>query len=279
MSLYLASLNSGSNGNCYYVGNDQDAVLVDAGISCREIERRMQRLGLPMDRVRAIFVSHEHSDHIRGLPTLLKKYRFPLYITRNTRQNCGLYLYEELLRDFDDGAPIAAGSLQVRPFRKIHDAADPFSFTVSYNALTVGIFTDLGRVCANLVEHFRACHAALLEANYDPEMLDRGNYPWHLKQRIRGGRGHLSNQEALDLFCAHRTPRLRHLVLGHLSQHNNRPELVDRLFRAHAGEVQVTVASRHEEMAVICVDGIHTTVVPHHQQSGAIQLGLSFDEA
>jgi phosphoribosyl 1,2-cyclic phosphodiesterase len=277
MSLRFASINSGSNGNCYYVGNEQDAILVDAGISCREIERRMQRLGLSLQAVRAIFISHEHSDHIRGLPTLLKKYRIPLYITPATLRGSGMYLYEELLRDFSGLEEVMIGSLRIRPFTKIHDAADPYSFTVSHAGTTVGVFTDLGRACSNLVQHFRQCHAAVLEANYDEELLENGNYPWHLKRRIRGGQGHISNREALELFRAHRPAGMQHLVLGHLSQNNNRPELVADLFTPHMGGVQLTVASRYEESALFHVASDGSFIPAHYESAPPAQLQLFGD--
>ncbi|RYY90729.1 MAG: MBL fold metallo-hydrolase [Chitinophagaceae bacterium] len=274
MSLRFASINSGSNGNCYYVGNDQDAVLIDAGISCREIEKRMARLGLSLQNVRAIFISHEHSDHIRGLPTLLKKYRFPLYITPPTFRGTGMYLYEELMRDFSGQKEVAVGTLTVRPFSKIHDAADPYSFTVSAGGTTVGVFTDLGRSCSNLVQHFRQCHGAILESNYDEEMLQNGGYPWHLKQRIRGGQGHLSNREALELFRAHGPSHLRQLLLGHLSQNNNDPKIVEALFAPHAGPVQVTVASRYQESEVYAVSAETTIVTAIREPQAPAQLQL-----
>ncbi|GAB4091493.1 MBL fold metallo-hydrolase [Flaviaesturariibacter terrae] len=274
MALRFASINSGSNGNCYYIGNEQDAVLVDAGISCREIERRMDRLGLSLAQVRAIFISHEHSDHIRGLPTLLKKHRIPLYITAATLRGSGMYLYEDLIRDFAGHELVTVGSLQVRPFSKIHDAADPYSFTISDGSVNVGVFTDLGRACSNLVQHFRQCHAAILESNYDEEMLDKGGYPWHLKQRIRGGQGHLSNREALDLFRAHRHEGLSHLLLGHLSQNNNDPKLVEALFAPHAGDALVTVASRYAESALYEVGPLHTAIRAHHEAAAPAQLQL-----
>jgi phosphoribosyl 1,2-cyclic phosphodiesterase len=274
MALRFASLNSGSNGNCYYLGNEEDAILIDAGISCREIERRMQRLGLPMEKLRAIFISHEHSDHIRGLPTLLKKYRIPLYITPPTFRGTRMYLYEELMKDFSGQLCINIGSLAVRPFSKLHDAADPYSFTISSGGVTVGVFTDLGRVCSNLVTHFRQCHAALLESNYDEEMLDKGHYPWHLKQRIRGGQGHLSNREALELFVANRPPHMKHLWLGHLSQNNNDPAIVSRTFAAHAGSVEIQVASRYEESCHAWVRADGTPVAVHYTVEMPSQLAL-----
>lgn len=261
MSLYISSLNSGSNGNCYYVGNEHEAVLVDAGISCRETEKRMARLGLPMHKVRAIFVSHEHSDHIRGIPVLAKKHSLPVYITRSTLLHGGLTLDEENVRSFDTEVPVNIGRLSIRAFSKLHDAAEPHSFTISCNDIHVGVFTDLGAVCENLTLHFRKCHAAFLEANYDEEMLDRGRYPYFLKNRIRGGKGHLSNSQALELFKAHKPEHMSHLLLSHLSKDNNCPRLVAGLFNSHAGNTEVIVASRYQETGVY-----HITGNPHQEK-------------
>src|ERR1700712_1490522 len=130
MSLFITSLNSGSNGNCYYIGNEHEAILVDAGISCRETEKRMLRLGLSMNKVKAIFVSHEHSDHINGIPVLAKKYQLPIYITRPTLQRGGIILDETLIFPFAAFQPIQIGELQITAFPKMHDAADPYSFIV-----------------------------------------------------------------------------------------------------------------------------------------------------
>jgi phosphoribosyl 1,2-cyclic phosphodiesterase len=250
MSLFIASLNSGSNGNCYYVGNDQEAVLVDAGISCRETERRMQRIGLSMQKVKAIFVSHEHTDHISGIPVLAKKYKLPVYITDATRHHGGLQLNKEQVLSFKAYEPVQVGELTVKAFPKFHDAAEPHSFVVSSNNINIGVFTDIGAPCDHVTMHFKKCHAAFLEANYDEHMLEQGNYPRHLKNRIRGGQGHLSNKQALEIFTNHRPSFMSHLFLSHLSRDNNSPGLVQELFNAHAGETQVIIASRFEETAV-----------------------------
>ena len=254
MSLFITSLNSGSNGNCYYIGNDDDAILVDAGISLRETEKRMARLGLPMDKIRGIFVSHEHGDHITGVPGLSKKYRLPVYITSRTLANGRIPVEPELIVDFSAAKPVTIGNISVEAFRKFHDAADPHSFIVQHNNVTVGIFTDIGKPCSELIRHFQRCDAAFLEANYDVKMLDEGRYPYHLKRRITGGQGHLSNKEALDLFTAHRSSGLRHLILSHLSKNNNCPELVANLFNAHAGNTTITVASRYAESAIFHIE-------------------------
>ncbi len=259
MSLFIASLNSGSNGNCYYIGNEHEAVLVDAGISCRETEKRMLRLGLSIRKVKAIFVSHEHSDHIKGIPVLAKKYQLPVYITRPTLINGGLDIDISQVFSFAAFETINIGKLYIKAFPKQHDASNPHSFVISCNDVNIGVFTDIGIACQNVEEHFNQCHAVFLEANYDDEMLDNGNYPYHLKQRIRSGHGHLSNKQALELFVTHKAPHLTHLLLAHLSKNNNDPKLVHELFLAQAGETFVTVASRDQETAVYQI-GLPVTI-------------------
>jgi phosphoribosyl 1,2-cyclic phosphodiesterase len=250
MSLFIASINSGSNGNCYYVGNQQDAVLIDAGVSCREVEKRMHKLGLSMKKVRALFISHEHTDHISGAASLVKKYKFPVYITEQTFKNSNPKITADLLRHFSGTEPIEVGTLTVIPFSKYHDAVDPFSYLIGFAGTTVGVFTDIGKVCDRLINHFRQCHAAFLEANYDEAMLEQGNYPLVLKNRIRNGNGHLSNKQAAELFVNHRPAHMSHLLLSHLSKNNNHPKLVKELFESIAGKVKIVIASRNKETGV-----------------------------
>ncbi|PJJ83261.1 MBL fold metallo-hydrolase [Mucilaginibacter auburnensis] len=266
MSVWVASLNSGSNGNCYYIGNEHEAVLIDAGISCRETEARMARLGLSMRKVSAIFISHEHSDHIRGLTVLAKKYNLPVYITPPTLFRSGLQIDGQLLRTFSAEEAVSVGSLSVIPFSKIHDAAHPHSFTVTCGDLKVGVFTDLGVVCENLISHFQQCHAAFLEANYDDDMLEQGRYPYHLKRRIRGGQGHLSNKQALALFESYRPSFMSHLFLSHLSKDNNCPDLALNLFKSRAATTEVIVASRYEETALYRITAAQTKLPPAKAQ-------------
>lgn len=254
MSLFITSLNSGSNGNCYYVGNHTEAILVDAGISCREIEKRMKHLGLNIKKVKAVFVSHEHSDHIKGLPVLVKKYLLPVYITPLTRRRGGLTFENSLLKVFTAHQPVFIGGLSVTAFPKFHDACDPYSFVVSCNNICVGVFTDIGTPCQHLINYFKQCHAAFLEANYDDEMLDNGNYPIFLKNRIRGGKGHLSNKQALDIFVNYKPGFMSHLLLSHLSKNNNSPELVQNLFDTHAGNIKIIVASRYKQTEVFHIN-------------------------
>lgn len=256
MCLYIASLNSGSNGNCYYIGNNNEAVLIDAGISCRETEKRMKRLGLLMNKVKAIFVSHEHTDHISGIPVLSKKFQLPVYITSSTLKFSGLSIEQHLVNSFCAHQIINIGALSITPFPKSHDACDPHSFIVSCNGVHIGIFTDIGLACEHVIKHFQQCHAAFLEANYDEVMLTSGSYPYHLKKRIRSSDGHLSNDDALQLFIAHKPAHMTHLILSHLSKNNNRPELVEEIFNKHAGSTKIIVASRYRETEVYTINNI-----------------------
>lgn len=258
MALHITSLNSGSNGNCYYIGNGKEAVLIDAGISCRETEKRMKRLGLEMSVVKAIFVSHEHSDHITGISVLSKKHRLPVYITTATMQASRISVAPELLFPFAAGSVVSIGNLQVTAFRKFHDASDPHSFMVSDGQVNIGIITDIGHACKEVVNCFTQCHAVFLESNYCDDMLANSDYPWHLKRRISSDHGHLSNAAALELFKSYRSNRLSHLILSHLSKNNNRPELVNELFSAHAGGTKIVVASRYEESELYFIDGSHS---------------------
>jgi len=255
MSLFTTSLNSGSNGNCYYVGNSREAVLIDAGISCRETEKRMKRLGLDMKIVKAIFISHEHGDHICGAEALVAKYKIPVFITPATIRNSNLRIDNNLVMNFVSNKPVSIGKLSVLPFRKQHDATDPHSFVVSGNDVSIGIFTDIGMACSNVIQNFKKCNAVYLEANYDEDMLENGRYPPHLKKRISSDHGHLSNRQALDLFIQHKPSFMTHLYLSHLSKDNNAPEMVKELFSAHAGSTEIVIASRYKETPVYHITG------------------------
>jgi len=259
MALSIASLNSGSNGNCYYIGNESEAILVDAGISCRETEIRMKRLKLSVSKIKAIFITHEHSDHIKGIETLSRKYELPVYITEKTFSASKLRLKKQLVVSFEKYKPISVGNLVITAFPKFHDADNPHSFIVTCNKVKVGIFTDIGFACKDVIKYFRQCNAAFLESNYDEQMLMQGSYPAHLKSRIRDGKGHLSNVQALELFKNHRHGFMSHLLLSHLSQNNNSPELVHDLFSKHAGSTEIIIASRNKETPVYNITNVLQT--------------------
>lgn len=269
--LYTCSLNSGSNGNCYYVGSKHEAVLIDAGLTCKEIERRMKTAELDIELVKAVFISHEHSDHIKGIETLSNKYQIPVYITPGTYNNGKLKIDNKLVYNFNTQETINIGSLYVSAFSKKHDANDPHSFTISGNGVTIGVFTDIGEVCSNTIKNFSICNAVFLESNYDEGLLENGNYPYFLKNRIRGGNGHLSNSQALELFVKFKPEFMSHIFLSHLSKDNNCPILATEMFQKFAGNVNISVASRNccTEVFSICADsyGIRTKYNPVYIQT------------
>ncbi|MFT3979399.1 MAG: MBL fold metallo-hydrolase [Ferruginibacter sp.] len=250
MALQFASINSGSNGNAYYIGNNSEAVLVDAGLSCREIETRMTSLGLDIKKLKAIFISHEHTDHIKGVDVLARKHALPVYISKGTYQHSRLRLPASQLHWISDNSSVQIDNLHINIFSKKHDAGEPQSFTIHCNEVTVGVFTDIGIACDNVIAHFKTCHAAFLESNYDEEMLQNGRYPYVLKKRITGGQGHLSNRQALEVFLQHRPPFMSHLLLSHLSKENNDPALVEALFAPYSDKTKIVVASRYQASAV-----------------------------
>lgn len=247
MSLFVASLNSGSNGNCYYLAGQESAVIVDTGLSCRETEKRLKRIGRSLKNVKALFITHEHGDHIHGLPAISKKYRIPVYISPGTLGESRMEIDRSLVHGIPSHEPITIGDVQVTSFLKSHDARDPHSFVVSRNGVKVGVFTDIGHACENIVHYFSQCHAVFLESNYDEDLLEQGRYPYHLKERIRGDKGHLSNRQARDLFTTHKSPYLSHLFLSHLSEDNNHPRLVQNYFKNDAGYTEIIVAGRKKE--------------------------------
>ncbi len=275
MALFITSLNSGSNGNCYFIGNDNEAVLIDVGISCREIEKRMSRLNLSMQQVKAIFISHEHSDHIRGVVVLARKYNLPVYITKDTLKNSPISLEKELVRTFKADVPITVGMLTVTAFSKHHDAIDPHSFIVEGKGIKIGVLTDIGIPCEQVIHYFKQCHAVFLEANYDEVMLEEGRYPFYLKKRITSGKGHLSNKQALELFVQHKSKSMSHVFLSHLSKDNNNPDLVEKLFLKHAKKTTIVVASRYNEIPVYTIGKGASRLVPAPKGMGGHQLALS----
>ncbi len=251
----VAALNSGSNGNCYVFSSGEEALLVDAGLSCKETEKRMDRLGIPMDQVRALLITHEHSDHVFGIRGLLKKYNLTVHVSEATWSAAGIPVTGGTIVHFRSDEVFSIGEFQVRSFRTKHDAADPHGFIITHGNTTAGVFTDLGAACRRVKKNFSECHLAFLECNYEEELLENGSYPRMLKDRIRGGHGHLSNRQAMELFRDHRHPGLQHVFLSHLSKENNSPEIALQWFNGISRNTTIDVAGRYGETTIIEIDG------------------------
>jgi phosphoribosyl 1,2-cyclic phosphodiesterase len=224
LHLSVCVLASGSKGNSIFISDGNTAVLMDAGLSGAEIERRLKSRGLSPANLDAILVSHEHADHIRGVGVLSRRFDLPVYMNRKTAQAASSHLgkiHHDMIRHFECGAEFAINTLNIRPFSLSHDAEDPAGFTVRQNGTKIGIATDLGIATRMVKTHLKDCSLLILEANHDPEMLLNGPYPWYLKQRVRDRTGHLSNEASKELLAEIRHDRLSHVILAHLSETNN----------------------------------------------------------
>ena len=241
-----AALASGSNGNSYYIAKGNTAILIDAGINSKHLHIRMASLGINPATISAIFVTHEHTDHICGLSVFVKRYQIPVYLTKGTYESSRLRLPEYLINFINPNTQVNLKDLSVFGIPKYHDAQEPCSFLISDGQINISVLTDLGRICQNVKKAIRIADILFLESNYDEQMLLTGRYPYHLKNRIKGGWGHISNELSLEAFLENRSDRLKHLILGHLSGENNTVDLVERLFLPHCSEIKFSIAKRTE---------------------------------
>lgn len=226
----MCSIASGSSGNCIYVGSDDTHLLIDTGISKKRIEEGLKELEIKGEEIGGILITHEHSDHIQGLGVFSRKYELPIYATPGTIEGILSYsglgkLPEGLLHPIHTDEPFMIGDIRVNPFAISHDANEPSGYRLECGEKSVAVATDLGKYDEYTVEHLKNLDAVLLEANHDIHMLEVGAYPYYLKQRIMGDRGHLSNELSGRLLCDILHDNLNHIVLGHLSKENNYAKL------------------------------------------------------
>lgn len=246
----VTTLASGSSGNCTLISQDGTHILVDAGISCRRINTALKTIGLTAADLAGICITHEHSDHISGLATLTKQYKIPVYSTPGTgRQLCyRIAFLEEVLTTFSPGQSMEIGGLTVETFPTLHDTAQPCGFALSNGSRKAAVVTDLGRVTPEVLQGISGTHLLVVEANHDVESVQSGPYPYELKARILGDRGHLSNEAGAALAQSCVDKGAHTVVLAHLSQENNTPAMARNAAEAAlAGrEVQLLVAPRTE---------------------------------
>ena len=242
--LELCAIASGSNGNCYYIGDSDSAILIDVGISQNAVLFRMAERNLNIEKVKAIIVSHEHRDHINGARVISNKNKIPIYMTDKTwAKSLRLYRPKEFM-PFSPGDIIKIGEFIVHTFLKKHDAVEPCSFRIEYKGINVGVITDLGTICKNVAKHAQKCQVLFLECNYDEALLWRGRYPFFLKDRIDSDSGHLSNYQALNLIKKYRHPDFKLLVLSHLSDENNRPDIARATFNEFNDKFDIQITDR-----------------------------------
>lgn len=242
-------LASGSRGNSALIEAGGCRLLVDAGLSGRETERRLKALDLAGEDLHAILVTHEHHDHVGGIGPLARRYDLPVYVDRQTHAALPKLGKIDRLELFCAGEHFTCNGLTIETFSTTHDAVNPVGFTISSAEGKIGFATDLGMPTRLVAERLKGCRVLVIEANHDEQMLWEGPYPWRLKQRIRGRHGHLSNVETRQLVEDLCWPGLEALFLAHLSEENNCPDLVGELFRQTLAErghrPQVIVGNQH----------------------------------
>ena len=263
----LCAIASGSSGNCIYVGTEATHILVDTGISGKRTEEGLQHLGLKLADIDGIMITHEHADHIGGLGVISRKYGIPIYATQKTIQailnTCQLgELDRDLFHAVEPDRSFMVKEMKISPMRTSHDAAEPVAYRVCYGKKKIGIATDLGTYNDYTIECLKGMNILFLEANHDINMLQVGPYPYYLKQRILGERGHLSNEASGRLLSSLLHDGLQEVVLGHLSKENNLPELAYETVRLeveasentyHAGDFPISVAKRSECSKIITI--------------------------
>jgi phosphoribosyl 1,2-cyclic phosphodiesterase len=247
--MWLASLGSGSKGNATLLRTQQGCVLIDCGFSLTQFEKRLQKLSLCAQDIKAILVTHEHSDHGSGVQRVASKYAIPLWTTVGTARVLDIEEYQAI----SGGQSYQIMDLNIDVVTVPHDAAEPvqFVFTESASKRRLGILTDSGHITGHMLQAYNNLHALLLEFNYDPQMLQEGPYPYSLKRRVAGNHGHLSNHQSLDLLKQIDTSQLECLIAAHISQKNNSPELVAELLHAQGHHTDAIIACQNRGFAWI----------------------------
>lgn len=247
----LCALASGSNGNSYYIGNKNSAVLVDAGIPFKRLMERFVQANLSVEKLKAVFISHEHYDHVSGIRVLSKRKFVNGVFSKGTLAATHKYNKPDYSVIFEPEKPFHIGEITVFPFAKKHDAAEPFSFRIDIEDKSVVVLTDVGEVTEEIGEHISKADAVFLESNYDENMLWGGKYPYYLKKRVASEFGHLSNEQAKDAILKYGTDKLKVIFLSHLSAQNNTPELALKSFEEIAKTRKVIVTSRENASEII----------------------------
>lgn len=244
-------LGSGSKGNCVFVESGSTSILIDGGFSGKEIAGRLALIGKDIDCLKAVFVTHEHHDHISGVGVISRRCRIPVYANAGTYRGAGKTLDKLHQRnEFETGDKTEFNGLQIRSFAISHDTADPVGFVIDDGHARLGICTDTG-IGSRLISHrLSGCDGLVLEFNHDPEMLKNGPYPQALKQRVNSTEGHLSNGDAADLLRSVIHDRLRRIILAHLSETNNLPEKAyreaERVLRDHLDLSAAAISAQRE---------------------------------
>jgi phosphoribosyl 1,2-cyclic phosphodiesterase len=282
VSVSLTILGSGSSGNCAYLESGETRILIDAGFSLRQIRLRLASIGRAPENLTGIMITHEHADHVHGLPAITEKLGIPVYCNRPTRDAIEYQLKTKLnSRLFTTGTGFEIGDIGVESFSVPHDAQEPVGYVFQTNAGSFGFVTDLGHATRLVLERVRTANVLVLESNHDVKMLQECPHrPWSLKQRILGRHGHLSNEAAAEAAEQIMSPGLRHLYLAHLSRECNRPELArrvvdERLRKIGASHVKLELTSQTTPCPTLTL--AESAALPTRPPRTLVQPTLSLD--
>lgn len=260
MPLSFQVLASGSKGNSVLICSSKTRILLDAGLTGKELTRRLGKTPVQPDHLDAMIISHEHQDHVRGAGVMSRRLGLPVYLTQGTMENLSPQVGEiPQIQIFQSGVPFRIGDLVIQAFATSHDAGESSGFVVESDGMKLGVCTDLGIVTQLVKTRLQGCHALLVEANHDSDLLLKGPYPWELKQRIRSRHGHLSNDDTLDLIKGLYHEALHSIVFAHLSEVNNHPSVLSQGYHEllqceEWHEVRFSIASQYEVMQEIVVE-------------------------
>ena len=224
----ICALASGSSGNCFYVGN-KNGILIDAGISTKQIIERLNIIKRKPENINGIFITHEHSDHIKGADVFARKFNVPIFVTKKTFEHCFLCSDENLVNFIKNDERVSLCGMEIEAFSKSHKCSDPVSFNI-HNGKQISIITDVGYSCKNVIKSVSESDFLCIESNYDEEMLDNGRYPYFLKKWVKSDEGHLSNNQSALCVLENASSNLKNVVLSHLSKNNNTSNIALKSF-------------------------------------------------
>jgi phosphoribosyl 1,2-cyclic phosphodiesterase len=265
----ICSIASSSSGNCIYVGTDHTHILIDAGISGKRLKAGLEMINLQPENINAILITHEHSDHIKGLGVVSRKYNIPVYATELTWekiQSSGLTgaIDKNLFHKITPDSDFIINELVIHPFNTSHDAVQPVCYTFTKEKKKISVATDLGCYDSYITEKLKDSNVLFIEANHDIEMLKSGSYPYYLKKRILSDKGHLSNEMSGRLISEVLHDNLQYIVLGHLSRENNHPD------KAHESVGTILGLSRSSGPDKVCISDIRLIVSEREEVTGMI---------
>jgi phosphoribosyl 1,2-cyclic phosphodiesterase len=225
----ISALGSGSSGNCFFIKNKNEAIIIDCGISAKQICERLDKIKQSAEKIKGIFITHEHTDHVKGADVFARKFNIPIFATKATMLNSNLCSNPKLINEIKNDEEISLAGMKIQAFPKFHSAIDPVSYKIIKDK-TISVITDLGYASKRVHEAVLDSDFLCIESNHDIQMLENGPYPWHLKKWIKGEQGHLSNLQASVCVLEHANKRLKNIVLSHISKTNNTYDLAEKHF-------------------------------------------------